>query len=99
MGPSDASAFELPSIHPSFVGRRQRHVFTNAAYPSSAAFTKTVERLDLERGTVDRAPFKAHEFAGEPMLLPKAGQADELNAWPARWCLDPDGEVCVHLRL
>ena len=89
MGPSDASAFELPSIHPSFVGRRQRHVFTNAAYPSTAAFTKTVERLDLEQGTVDRAPFKAHEFAGEPMLLPKANQKplDELNAWRGWWRL------------
>jgi len=83
IGPSDAASFELPVIHPEFVGRKHRHVFTNSAYPSTAGFANTVERLDLEKNIVDRAIFEEGQFAGEPMIIPKQGLASpsELAAY------------------
>eukprot|EP00913_Durusdinium_trenchii_P032190 g30142.t1 len=80
VGPAEAASFELPTIHPAFVGRKHRHVFTNSAFPSTAGFANSIERLDLEKNLLDRARFDAGQFAGEPMILPKTGPQEELNA-------------------
>lgn len=81
VGPSDAASFELPTIHPAFIGRTHRHVFTNSAYPSTAGFANTVERLDLQKNLVDRAVFEEGQFTGEPMVIPKESAKDELSAY------------------
>ncbi|CAK9087903.1 unnamed protein product [Durusdinium trenchii] len=81
VGPAEAASFELPTIHPAFVGRKHRHVFTNSAFPSTAGFANSIERLDLEKNLLDRARFDAGQFAGEPMILPKTGPQEELNAY------------------
>ncbi|CAE7639975.1 unnamed protein product [Symbiodinium necroappetens] len=83
LGPEAASSFELPSIHPAFVGRRNEYVWTNAAYPSDAAFLNCVERLDMYGNSVDRATFGPSQFAGEPMIIPKASTSEELAAYMA----------------
>ncbi|CAJ1363399.1 unnamed protein product [Effrenium voratum] len=81
-GPKDAAPFELPNVHPDVVGRRHRHIFTNAS-STAVGFSNTVERLDLEGQVVDQASFAEDQFAGEPLLLPKKGATpgDELDAY------------------
>lgn len=90
LGPEAASSFELPGIHPAFVGRRNEYVWTNAAYPSDAAFLNCVERLDMYGNSVDRATFGPLQFAGEPMIIPKASTSEELAAYVCTYVYDSE---------
>mmetsp|Transcript_4689 Transcript_4689/g.17698 ORF Transcript_4689/g.17698 Transcript_4689/m.17698 type:complete len:612 (+) Transcript_4689:66-1901(+) len=101
----NASAFELPAIHPAVVGQQYRHVFTNAAVPQAdttpsgrdghgllrnAPFLNAIERLDLIDGSIDRITFGFHRFAGEPMIVPKAP-----NSSPSEVTEETDAWCCT----
>ncbi|CAE8612227.1 unnamed protein product [Polarella glacialis] len=101
IAPTGASTFELPSIHPAWVGRENRYVFTNAAFPSSAPFMNCVERLDLRAPPgsqgIDRATFGEACFAGEAMVLPRVrpdgGPQGELDAYIATCVYDSEAHT------
>ena len=73
------SGSEFPVIHPDFVGRRNRFVYTSAVGPGSTSLN-AVQKIDLETGEAQQRNFEGQTI-GESVFIPKArgggGEAGE----------------------
>jgi len=61
---------EFPVIHPDFVGRQNRFVYTSAVGPGSTSLN-AVQKIDLETGEAQQRNFEGQTI-GESVFIPKA---------------------------
>jgi all-trans-8'-apo-beta-carotenal 15,15'-oxygenase len=72
------SANELPTINPSFVGKRHRYAYI-ACNPADRAqgLQQQIARVDVEGGAVTTHDFGANGYVGEPLFVPTGSAEDE----------------------
>ncbi|KAL0053616.1 hypothetical protein WJX82_008309 [Trebouxia sp. C0006] len=65
-------AFEFPSVHPAFAGRKTRYIYGGAAlHPTRNMPAQSVARYDLETGHMRLWSKGSHYFMGEPQFIPR----------------------------
>lgn len=75
---------EFPRIDPRHVGRRYRQLFTVGSSSSQAAhpWFDTVQRIDVESGSVDRYTFDGQQMVEEHVFVPaRRGAGREGEGW------------------
>jgi carotenoid cleavage dioxygenase len=76
-------AAEFPRVDPSHLGRRYRQLFCLGRSGSAAhPWFDSVQRIDVERGTVDRYTFDGQQMLEEHLFVPAArGRRREGEGW------------------
>ena len=73
-----ARPFELPDLHPSYVGRRAKYAYTWCLEKDTSTFADALQRIELvEGGRVSKViSFGEGRCAGSPLFVPR-GQAED----------------------
>lgn len=75
-------SMEFPVVDPRVVARRHRYLYHPLQTgPQDRWSFNAIQRLDLERGQVDRYDFGAHVAVEEHLLVPKPGSRREGEGW------------------
>lgn len=74
-----ARPFELPDLHPSYVGRRARYAYTWCLADDESSFADALQRIELAEGGETSAvvTFGAGRAAGSPLFVPTGEGEDE----------------------
>ncbi|MBH9576303.1 carotenoid oxygenase family protein [Inhella proteolytica] len=73
---------EFPQVDPRVVARRYRYVYAPARHGRAPGWGfNAVQRLDLERGAVERFVFPSEVVIEEQLLVPKPGSRREGQGW------------------
>ncbi|DBA91504.1 TPA: hypothetical protein ACH3X1_003130 [Trebouxia sp. C0004] len=65
-------AFEFPSVHPAYAGRKARYIYGGAAlHPTQNLPVQSVARYDLQTGHMELWAKGSHYFMGEPQFIPR----------------------------
>ena len=76
---ASARPFELPDVHPSYVGRRARYAYTWCLADDESTFANALQRIELVEGgeTSEVVTFGAGRAAGSPLFVPTGEGEDE----------------------
>jgi all-trans-8'-apo-beta-carotenal 15,15'-oxygenase len=81
------TTIEFPRVTPSMESREHRRIH-GATQSEAGAFFRIPASIDLALGRVATAPIQAHEFAGECIPVPRAGEGGEGDVWLLTMVLD-----------
>ena len=73
-----ARPFELPDIHPSYVGRRARYAYCWCLQSDASTFADALQRIELTEGggASEVVSFGPGRLAGSPLFVPR-GEAED----------------------
>ena len=73
-----SNPFELPDLHPSYVGRRAKYAYTWCLRSETSTFADAIQRIELtEGGSVSNViSFGEGRCAGSPLFVPR-GEAED----------------------
>lgn len=75
-------AFEFPSVHPAYAGRKARYIYGGAAlHPTQNLPVQSVARYDLQTGHMQLWSKGSHYFMGEPQFIPR-NKSDDPGPHP-----------------
>jgi carotenoid cleavage dioxygenase-like enzyme len=93
-------AFELPSIHPSFISRKYRYAYGCCVVPRPSNGYNAVCKMDLHTGTVQTWSFSfsgggGGGITGEPVFIPNPHGVSEDDRVAVGIFTQPDGRTAV----
>ena len=78
----DPRPTEFPTIHPNYVGKSYRYLYSAAAHQSTVnAPLQAIFKVDLESGTKQLWSAAPRGFVGEPIFVPRANSQQEDDGW------------------
>ncbi|MDJ0678708.1 MAG: carotenoid oxygenase family protein [Xenococcaceae cyanobacterium MO_167.B52] len=73
---------EFPSVHPSWIGKEHRYVYTNTVFtPALNGPLQTIMKIDKHSKTKQLWNGSSREFAGEPVFVPHPNGIEEDDGW------------------
>jgi all-trans-8'-apo-beta-carotenal 15,15'-oxygenase len=78
----DPRPTEFPTIHPNYMGKSYRYLYSAAAHQSTVnAPLQAIFKVDLESGTKQLWSAAPRGFVGEPIFVPRANSQQEDDGW------------------
>ena len=78
----DPRPTEFPTIHPNYMGKSYRYLYSAAAHKSTLnAPLQAIFKVDLESGTKQLWSAAPRGFVGEPIFVPRANSQQEDDGW------------------
>lgn len=78
----DPRPTEFPTIHPNYMGKSYRYLYSAAAHQSTVnAPLQAIFKVDLESGTKQLWSAAPRGFVGEPIFVPRPNSQQEDDGW------------------
>ena len=78
----DPRPTEFPTIHPNYMGKSYRYLYSAAAHQSTVnAPLQAIFKVDLESGTKQLWSAAPRGFVGKPIFVPRANSQQEDDGW------------------